>query len=96
MCVAGRMRNKLCFYFRTFYSFTQSGPRVYVYGCVHSQRKCTYVLRITRSCFLEWVGREMATWIGHVEMGTGREEGGGGLRHAGGGEGATGRGQSLS
>ena len=68
---------------------------------VHSQRKSTYVLRVTRSCFLEWVGREMVTWIGHVEMGTGREEGGEGgggkgtevgmERHAGGGEGATGR-----
>ena len=44
----------------------------------------------------------MVTGIGHVEMGTGREEGGGvkgtevGMeRHAGGGEGATGRGPML-
>ena len=57
-----------------------------------SQRKRTYVLLVTRSCFLEWVGREMVRRIGHVEMGTGREEGGM-ERHAGGGEGATGRGQ---
>ena len=47
---------------------------------VRSQRKHTYVLHITRSCFLEWVGREMVTGIGHVEMGTGREEEGGWLR----------------
>ena len=47
---------------------------------VRSQRKSTYVLRVTRSCFLEWVWREMVTWIGHVEMGTGREKGGGGVR----------------
>ena len=45
---------------------------------VRSQRKRTYVLRVTRSCFLEWVGREMVRGIGHMEMGTGREEGGGG------------------
>ena len=82
-------------YFRTFYSFTQSGPRVYVNGShVRSQRKRTYVLGVTRSFFLEWVGREMVTGIGHVKMGTGREEGGGlkGTevemeRHEGGGEG---------
>ena len=45
---------------------------------VRSQTKRTYVLSVTRSCFLWWVGREMVTGIGHVEMGTGREEEGGG------------------
>ena len=45
---------------------------------VRSQRKRSYVLRVTRLCFLAWVGREMVRGTGHVEMGTGREEGEGG------------------
>ena len=68
-----------------FCRFTQSGHAFTSVACVRSQRKLTYVLRVTRSCFLEWLG-ERWQWgrgMGRWRRGLGGG-GGGGERWRGG------------